>query len=161
MVQIVIANNGHKIENANKSFSEQKKLFNKSWKSTCQSGIWYDVLFKGFFIISKLFINFGTTEFQTPSRAKKGRQSSWRNRGRQRGVIRFKHKISGLHLSCNWTKMNYGIAFMYKGSLLSKSFSTLSPFSKKICQISILSIFFRRGRCSRITILSQDSIMIW
>ena len=34
------------------------------------------------FIISKLFINFGTTEFQTPSRAKKDRQSSWRNRGK-------------------------------------------------------------------------------
>ena len=120
MVQIVIANNGHKIENANKSFSEQKKLFNKSQLVSQE----FDTMFYSkVFIISKLFINFGTTEFQTPSRAKKGRQSSWRNRGRQRGAIRFKHKISGLHLSCYWTKMNYGIAFMYKGVLISKSFS--------------------------------------
>ena len=30
-------------------FPNKKNLFNKSWKSTCQSGIWYDVLFKGFY----------------------------------------------------------------------------------------------------------------
>ena len=56
---------------------------------------------------SNLFIIFGTTEFQTPSRAKKkDRQSSWRNRGRQRGAIRFKHKNSGFApiLQCYGTK---------------------------------------------------------
>ena len=55
---------------------------------------------------SNLFIIFGTTEFQIPLRAKKDRQNSWRNRGRQRGAIRFKHKNSGLSpiLQCYGTK---------------------------------------------------------
>ena len=59
MVQIVITNNGHKIENANKSFSEQNPYLTKS-KSQLVSQE-FDKIF-----YSKLFILFGTTEFQTP-----------------------------------------------------------------------------------------------
>ena len=70
-------------------FPNKKTLFNKSWKSTCQSGIWCDVLFKPFYNFWHYRI------WNTFESKKKDRQNSWRNRGRQRGAIRFKHKNSG------------------------------------------------------------------
>ena len=62
----------------------------------------FDMMYSKVFIISKLFINFGTTEFQAPSRAKK-------KTDRTRGAIEVDNvaqsdlstKILVYHLSCN------------------------------------------------------------
>ena len=113
MVQIVIANNGHKIENTDKSFSEQKKNYLTKAESQLVSQEFDTTFYSKVFIISKLFIDFGTTEFQTPSRAKK-------KTDRTRGAMEVDNvaqsdlstKILVLHLSSYGNKINDGIAFI-------------------------------------------------
>ena len=76
-------------------FPNKKTLFNKSWKSTCQSGIWCDVLFKPFY-------NFWHNRISSTFKSKK-------KTDRTRGAIEVDNvaqsdlstKILVLHLSFN------------------------------------------------------------